>query len=156
MAGYSGPDRIYGSTFHQIQNRGSNFWGPRESIYQILDVRKFTFLQKAFSWWTRDSNSRPAAEVLPTTPYVKVTVRWATGKDLTSRPPKPSLITVRPKKHTKKTYHISYRCPFGKSERTAVRAATSTASDLSGSGRADMLTRPAAAARAAVATGAPG
>ena len=30
-----------------------NLWGPTgRVIYQILDVRKFTFLEKAFSWWT--------------------------------------------------------------------------------------------------------
>ena len=27
--------------------RGSNLWGPKESVYQILDVRKFTL-----PWWT--------------------------------------------------------------------------------------------------------
>ena len=37
-----------------------------------------------------------------------------------------------------------------------VRVAISTAPDLSGSGRVDKLTRPAALARAAVATGASG
>ena len=32
---------------------------PGRVIYQILDMRKFTFLQKGLSWWTWDSNSRP-------------------------------------------------------------------------------------------------
>ena len=31
--------------------RGSNFWGSR-SIFQILDMRKLTFLLKVISWWT--------------------------------------------------------------------------------------------------------
>ena len=26
--------------------RGSNFWGPRESIFDVLGMRKFTFLKK--------------------------------------------------------------------------------------------------------------
>ena len=34
-----------------------------------------------------------ASQVLPTTPYVKALVRWATGKMLTNRLPKLSLIT---------------------------------------------------------------
>ena len=29
-----------------------NFWGPRDKIYQVLDMRKISLLQKAFSWWT--------------------------------------------------------------------------------------------------------
>ena len=33
---------------------------------------------------------------LPTTPYVKALVRWATGKRLTNRLPKLSLITLSP------------------------------------------------------------
>ena len=44
---------------------------PGRVSYRILDVRKITFLQKAFSWWRGDSNSRPAAQVLPMTPFAK-------------------------------------------------------------------------------------
>ena len=36
----SGPD----TPVDMSPTRGSNFWGPRESIYQILDMKKFTFL----------------------------------------------------------------------------------------------------------------
>ena len=32
------------------QTHGSNFWGLRKSIFQILDMRKFTFLLQEFSW----------------------------------------------------------------------------------------------------------
>ena len=52
-------------------------------------------IQKAFSWWTWDSNSRPTAHGLSTTPFVKkALVRWATGERLTDRLPKLSLITI--------------------------------------------------------------
>ena len=34
---------------------GSKFCGPRESIYQILEMRKISFRSKAFSWLTWDS-----------------------------------------------------------------------------------------------------
>ena len=88
-AGYSGSDRIYGSTCHQPAVPISG--GPGWVFFQILDMRKFTFLLKAFSWWSLDSNSRPAAQVLQTTPFVKALVRWATGKRPTDRPPKLSL-----------------------------------------------------------------
>ena len=37
--------------------------------------------------WTCDSNSRPSAQVLSMTPFVKVLVRWATGKRWADRLP---------------------------------------------------------------------
>ena len=83
-------DRIYGSTCHQHVVPIS---GDPE-IFLSLDMRKFTFLFKAFSWWTWDSNSRPTAQGLPTTPFVKALVRWATCKRLTDRLPKLSLKTL--------------------------------------------------------------
>ena len=49
-------------------------------------MRKFTFLQKASSWWRRDSNSPPTTHGLSTVPFVKALVRWATGKRLTNSP----------------------------------------------------------------------
>ena len=33
----------------------SNFWGSRSRFF----MRKFTFLEKSFSWWTWDPNTRP-------------------------------------------------------------------------------------------------
>ena len=53
----------------------------------IRFFRKFTFLEKAFSWWTWDSNSRPTTHGLSSTPF------GATRKRLTNRVPKRSLIT---------------------------------------------------------------
>ena len=47
--------------------------GPEKEeivIYQIIDMRKSNFISNAFSRWTWDSNSRPAALILPTTPHV--------------------------------------------------------------------------------------
>ena len=66
--------------------RGFNSWGPRESIYQILDMRKLTFLQQTsvfmvvvrFDFTT--SSSSPS-----TTPYVRAIVRWANDRRLTIR-----------------------------------------------------------------------
>ena len=42
-AGYSGPDRVYASTCHQLFS-GFNLWGPRDSIYQALGMRNITLL----------------------------------------------------------------------------------------------------------------
>ena len=69
---------------------------PRRVIHQILDMRKYAFLYKAFSWWTWDSNSRPTTHGLSTTPFVKALVRLGTGKKLTNRLPKLSLMTLSP------------------------------------------------------------
>ena len=66
---------------------------PGRVIYHVLDMRKFIFLEKTFSWWTWDSNSRPTTHGLSTKPFVKASVRWATGESLTNRLPKLSLIT---------------------------------------------------------------
>ena len=88
-AGYSGPDRMYGSMCFPLAV--PNY----EDVGRVSDSwhEELTFLSKSFSWWTWDSNSRPAAQVLPTTPYVEALVRWAAGR-LTNRVPKLlSLIT---------------------------------------------------------------
>ena len=50
-AGYSGPDRIYGSTCHQLAVPISGDPG-RVFFPQIVDMRKSDFFSKAFSWWT--------------------------------------------------------------------------------------------------------
>ena len=42
-AGYSVPDRIRSIRVDVSPTHGSNFWGPRERIYQILDMSKFHF-----------------------------------------------------------------------------------------------------------------
>ena len=43
--------------------RGSDFWGPRESIYQILDMRKVTFMVDVRFELTTSSSS-PADDAL--------------------------------------------------------------------------------------------
>ena len=48
---------------------------PERVIYQILDMRKFTLLLKAFSWWTWDSNSRPTTHGPAVDPTCGVTGR---------------------------------------------------------------------------------
>ena len=42
---------------------------PGRVICQVLDMRKYYFLSKAFSWWTWDSNSRPTTHGLSSTPF---------------------------------------------------------------------------------------
>ena len=76
--------------------RGSNFWGPRESIFQVRHSEVQLFFKKAYygGWW--DSNSRPKTHVLSSSPFVKAFVRWVTGNRLTHRLPELSLITPSP------------------------------------------------------------
>ena len=65
-------------------------------------------------------------------------------------------ICARKKKKTNRSILVSSRKSHTTRGGGRLRVATFTAPDLSGSGRVDMLTRPAAAARDAVATGASG
>ena len=69
-----------------------NIWGPRESDSSDSWREENHFSLKSVSWWTWDSSSRPTTHALPTTPFVKALVGWATGKRSTNRLPKLSLI----------------------------------------------------------------
>ena len=73
----------------------NNLWGPRDS--DLSDswhvTRKFAFFQKRFNGGRKIRTHDQRTIVLPTTPFVKALVRWATGKRPTNRLPKLSLIT---------------------------------------------------------------
>ena len=76
----------------------------RREIYQILDMRKLTFFKNRFHGGReiRTHDQRPM--VLPTTPFVRALVRWATSKRLTNRLPKLSLITGASAKRREESY----------------------------------------------------
>ena len=71
---------------------------PGRVIYQILDMRKFTFKISFKSVFIVDVRFefQPTIHGLSTTPFVRALVRWPTGKRLTNRLPKLSLITLSP------------------------------------------------------------
>ena len=89
-AGYSGPDRIYWSPCQQL---AVPFSGAQGEYLSDSGHKEIHFSFKRVSWWTWDSNSWLAAQVLSTMPYVKALVRCVTGERLTNRLPKLSLIT---------------------------------------------------------------
>ena len=62
-------------------------------IYQILEMMKLTFYYKKRFHGGREIRTQDEGPmVLPTTPFGKASVRWATGKRLTNRLPKLSPI----------------------------------------------------------------
>ena len=71
--------------------RGSIFWESRESIFQVRHGEVKLFVKKAYYGGWGDSNARPKTHVLPSSPYVKVILRWAAGKREANRLPKRSL-----------------------------------------------------------------
>ena len=84
---------------------------PGRVIYQVLDMRNNGGRE------IRTHDQRPM--VLPTTPFVKALVHWATCKRLTNRLPKLSLITItrghsnRNPRWTQKTLLLQKPCiPF--------------------------------------------
>ena len=63
---------------------------PEVFFFQILDMRKLSFSFKKRFHGGREIRTH----VLPSTPFVKVLVRWAKGKRLTNRLPNLGLITL--------------------------------------------------------------
>ena len=96
-AGYSGPDWII--RVDESPTRGSIFWGPRESVYQIILMRNSLCFIKSFSSWTWDSKSWPAVQQLSpfddVISYVEALVCGATGKRLTTIANLPKLSLLR-------------------------------------------------------------
>ena len=74
--------------------RGSNFWGPREGICQIVDSRKSLFFDKRFHGGREIRTHYQQLKSFRR--RVKALVCWATGKRVTNRLPKLSLIILSP------------------------------------------------------------
>ena len=94
-------DRIHIIRVNVSPTRGSNFWGST-SIFEILQHEEINFSFKNVlhgGLELRTHDQRPM--VLPTTPFVKALICWATGKRLTNRLSKLSLITLFPPLQTK-------------------------------------------------------
>ena len=97
------PSQMASSTDHGLLVVSSNLTSTMKTLFKEKATgKRLTFCQYAFTngvvdrpWVVgREFEShvqRPM--VLPTTPFVKALVRWATGKRLTNRLPKLSLIT---------------------------------------------------------------
>ena len=76
--------------------RGANFWGPRESIFQVRHGEVQLLLGKGLLLIMEGVESRtrgPKRHVFSSTLLVEAFVRWATGKRLSNRLLKLSPIT---------------------------------------------------------------
>ena len=90
---WNGPDIRVDGHQHMVPT----FWGSRSSCSDSWhEESHFLSISKKHSHRGRDIRTHGhTAQVLPSTPYVKVLVRWALGKWLTNRLPNLSIITMR-------------------------------------------------------------